>query len=71
MTTEDNGLAGSCAALGKQVSHLQRDNRRLRKALQALYDDYKALADSGDAGYWKLEDTEAGKQALRALKVKT
>jgi hypothetical protein len=26
-----------------------------------LFDDYKALADSGDAGNWKLEETPEGK----------
>ena len=36
-------------------------------ALQALFDDYKELADSGDAGLWSLEDTPVGKQALAAL----
>lgn len=36
-------------------------------ALQALFDDYKELADSGDAGFWSLEDTPVGKQALAAL----
>lgn len=36
-------------------------------ALEVLYDDYKALADSGDAGFWSLEDMDCGKQALAAL----
>lgn len=36
-------------------------------ALEVLYDDYKALADSGDAGCWSLEDMDCGKQALAAL----
>lgn len=39
----------------------------LLSALQALFDDYKALADSGDAGNWRLEDQAAGKQALAAI----
>lgn len=39
----------------------------LLEALQALYDDYKQLADSGDAGFWRLEDCDVGKQALAAL----
>ena len=39
----------------------------LLEALQALYDDYKQLADSGDAGFWRLEDCDVGKQAMAAL----
>lgn len=39
----------------------------LLEALQALFADYKRLADSGDAGYWSLEDTEEGKLALAAI----
>lgn len=39
----------------------------LLEALQALFDDYKALADSGDAGNWSLEDMECGKAALAAI----
>ena len=37
------------------------------EALRFLFDDYKQLADSGDAGFWRLEETEAGKKALAAL----
>lgn len=36
-------------------------------ALRELFDDYKQLADSGDAGRWRLEDTAAGKRALAVL----
>lgn len=39
----------------------------LLKALKALFRSYKELADSGDAGFWALEDTPDGKQALAAL----
>lgn len=39
----------------------------LLEALQALFYDYKALADSGDAGNWSLEDQKSGKQALAAI----
>jgi hypothetical protein len=39
----------------------------LLEALTVLYADYKALADSGDAGNWQLEDTDSGKQALAAI----
>lgn len=37
------------------------------EALKALFESYKELADSGDAGFWSLEDTLEGKQALAAL----
>ena len=36
-------------------------------ALQSLFDNYKQLADSGDAGNWRLEDEPAGKKALHAI----
>jgi hypothetical protein len=39
----------------------------LLEALTALYADYKELADSGDAGFWQLENRDVGKQALAAL----
>lgn len=39
----------------------------LLEALQCLFDDYKELADSGDAGNWHIEDKPAGKKALHAI----
>jgi len=39
----------------------------LLEALTALYADYKELADSGDAGFWQLENRDVGKQALAAI----
>ena len=39
----------------------------LYQALNSLYDSYKELADSGDSGWWKLEDQDEGKQALAAI----
>lgn len=39
----------------------------LLEALEELFADYKQLADSGDAGFWRLEDQEAGKKALAAI----
>jgi len=39
----------------------------LLDALQCLFDNYKQLADSGDAGNWRLEDEPAGKKALHAI----
>jgi hypothetical protein len=39
----------------------------LLEALTALYASYKALADSGDAGNWRLEETDEGQQACAAI----
>lgn len=39
----------------------------LYEALKVLADDYKALADSGDAGNWRAEDQPKYQQALSAL----
>ncbi|EPV8684058.1 hypothetical protein [Enterobacter hormaechei] len=39
----------------------------LLDALQCLFENYKQLADSGDAGNWRLEDEPAGKKALHAI----
>lgn len=39
----------------------------LLEALQCLFENYKQLADSGDAGNWRLEDEPAGKKALHAI----
>ena len=36
-------------------------------ALVVLFQSYKDLADSGDAGFWNLEDQAEGKQALAAI----
>lgn len=39
----------------------------LADALECLFESYKRLADSGDAGNWMLEDLEVGQQAIKAL----
>lgn len=39
----------------------------LADALEVLFESYKELADSGDAGNWKLEDSEEGQKAIAAL----
>lgn len=41
--------------------------KQLEKALRELFDSYKQLADSGDAGNWAIEDYPEGKNALAAL----
>jgi len=39
----------------------------LLESLQELFSHYKELADSGDAGNWKLEDEPVGKKAMAAI----
>ncbi len=39
----------------------------LLESLQELFAYYKELADSGDAGNWKLEDEPVGKKAMAAI----
>lgn len=39
----------------------------LLEALEMLWREYKALADSGDAGFWSAEDTPEGMVALAAI----
>lgn len=39
----------------------------LLEALENLFIDYKQLADSGDAGFWKLEDQDVAKKAMAAI----
>ncbi|VDZ84374.1 hypothetical protein U0026_16880 [Kluyvera intermedia] len=48
-------------------AHLIAAAPELLEALQCLFEHYKALADSGDAGNWLLEDEPAGKKALHAI----
>lgn len=55
-------------AVVKDSDRLYALNAELVEALQALFDDYKRLADSGDAGNWSLEDLPVGQQALAALR---
>ena len=40
----------------------------LLAALELLFYDYKKLADSGDAGNWRLEDLHCGIVALSVIK---
>lgn len=43
----------------------------LLHALNVLFNSYKQLADSGDAGNWRLEDQEEGQLAIEAIKKAT
>lgn len=53
--------------LERQRDEARAEAQRLREALRNLFNDYKELADSGDAGHWKLEETDIGKATLEAL----
>jgi hypothetical protein len=53
------------------TKHTSGDVNQMRSALKALFDSYKAIADSGDCGYWSIEDTPEGKQAMAALGMTT
>lgn len=75
---EEKGLNGASDEYAVCVVPLIHDESRanarliaaapdLLAALQVLFDDYKSLADSGDAGFWSLEDTPYGQQALTAI----
>lgn len=59
--------ADTASRLQDELGRLIASAPDLLEALTALYADYKALADSGDAGNWRLEDTDSGKQALAAI----
>lgn len=52
------------AALSQPASAI---NAELLGALQHLFNSYKSLADSGDAGNWKLEEQPEGIKALAAI----
>lgn len=57
--------------LERQRDEARAEAQRLRKALRNLFNNYKELADSGDAGHWKLEETDIGKATLEALEGRT
>ncbi|EPK1682086.1 hypothetical protein RFD78_000798 [Klebsiella aerogenes] len=48
-------------------AHLIASAPELLESLQELFAHYKELADSGDAGNWKLEDEPVGKKAMAAI----
>lgn len=52
---------------GRDESRLFAAAPDLLEALKALFQSYKDLADSGDAGYWRLEAQPEGQQALAAI----
>lgn len=61
------GSDSTCWWKASEDANLMSASIDLLLALRALFDDYKQLADSGDAGFWKLEDLDVGKQALAAI----
>ena len=50
-----------------EARELQAENTELKAALVGLFDEYKAGADSGDWGHWRVEETEAGQVALKSI----
>lgn len=46
---------------------MENVNKQLLGALKVLFASYKQLADSGDAGNWRIEDYPEGQQALQAI----
>lgn len=64
MTSEGLHSKGDIAA---ELGHRDMVITELLESLQCLFDDYKELADSGDAGNWRIEDKPAGKKALYAI----
>ena len=73
MIVVNGWVNGGCMAHPVEWAKLQANARLiaaapdLLAALEALFSDYKSLADSGDAGFWSLEDTVEGQQALAAI----
>jgi len=61
-TSADDGLHGE--TFDKRLIAAAPD---LYDALAILWHRYKALADSGDAGFWSAEETDEGKAAIAAL----
>lgn len=49
----------------EELRKARAEREEAREALRVLFNDYKELADSGDAGFWELEDKEAAQPALR------
>lgn len=67
------GVLHSCRTKPAPVSKTDRPTKpeptlSPMKALQELYLDYRALARSGDAGNWSLEETEVGIKVLAVFK---
>lgn len=51
----------------RELLEVLDERAQLVTALRDLFDSYKSLADSGDAGNWSLEDLDEGKAAIAAL----
>lgn len=60
-------IGAMCQQAAAELRRLDALNAELVEALRALFNDYKDLADSGDAGNWCLEEQPVGEQALAAL----
>jgi hypothetical protein len=67
----DGGISLHYVPNGRKRARLIASAPDLLEALTALYASYKALADSGDAGNWRLEETDEGQQARAAIRKAT
>lgn len=64
---DTSAIDGTTVCMSPQDANLIAAAPDLLTALEELFADYKQLADSGDAGSWKLEDQDAGKAAMAAI----
>lgn len=69
-TREGVSIKAFCS--GNYVLHsdyaaLQASHARLLEALTFLWNEYKSIADSGDAGFWSAEETPEGIKAMAAI----
>lgn len=58
---------GAAQQLVDEIGELESKSQELLLALEELFADYKALADSGDAGNWRIEDLPVGKRAMAVI----
>ncbi|MGB3846025.1 MAG: hypothetical protein WA940_09165 [Sphingopyxis sp.] len=66
-TVHPLGDYGICDEAAARIATQQEAIDELVAGLRALFADYKLLADSGDAGFWSLEDLPIGIETLALL----
>ncbi|MET5577913.1 hypothetical protein [Klebsiella aerogenes] len=67
--SDEHGVIADLMVSGREDEdgNLMAAAPELLEALHELFAHYKELADSGDAGNWKLEDQPVGKKAMAAI----